>query len=117
MKLMEILNLIDGLIHTHSTKSDLNREYQKAFACDLMSDCLAYVNDNCILITGLTNLQALRTVEMLDIDCIIFVRGKKPSEEMISFADQNRIHLLSTTLTMYETSGVLYKAGLESLKI
>jgi len=117
MKLKDILCLINGQIYTPNDVS--NMEYKKAFSCDLMSDCLAFVNvnDKCILITGLINSQALRTAEMLDIDCIIFVRGKKPDQDMISLAEQNHTTLISTLLTMYETSGILYNAGLESLKL
>jgi len=94
------------------------KEYLKAFACDLMSDCLAYVNeDDCILITGLTNQQALRTAEMLDITCIIFTRGKKLNEKMLELAKQNDITLITTQYTLYEVSGLLYQAGILSLKI
>jgi hypothetical protein len=114
MRIINIIKLLNGEL---LTQSSLDKEYTNAFSCDLMSDCLAFVNENCLLITGLTNIQSLRTAELLDIDCIIYVRGKKPNCEMITFANDNNIILISTCFTMYETSGVLYHAGIKSLKI
>ncbi len=118
MKIVDIINLIKGNVLTFSDKESCEKEYLKAFSCDLMSDCLAFVNElNCILITGLTNQQALRTAEMLDIDCIIFARGKSLSEEMLSLGIENHMTLISTNHTVYEVSGILYQAGLLPLKI
>jgi|SRR5690554_5968866 len=117
MKLDKIVNLIKGKVITHSKGKEI-KEYLKAFACDLMSDCLAFINDdNCILITGLINEQALRTAEMLDIDCIIFARGKKASDKMIHLAKKNKITLITTHYTLFEVSGILYKKGIKALKI
>lgn len=117
MKLDKIINLIEGKFVAYSVEK-INKEYLKAFACDLMSDCLAFINDNdCILITGLINEQALRTAEMLDIDCIIFARGKKVSDRMINLAKQNKMTLITTQFTIFEISGILYNAGLKALKI
>lgn len=118
MKIKDIIQLIEGKLVTFPNKNMANKEYLRAFACDLMSDCLAFVNDEkCLLITGLTNQQALRTAEMLDIDCIIFARGKKLSVEMLELAKLNNMTLITTQYTVFEVSGLLYKAGILALKI
>lgn len=117
MRIYDIINLIKGQFVTTPSEIYKNKEYEKAFACDLMSDCLAYVNENCLLITGLTHPQALRTAEMLDIDCIIFARGKKINQDMLDLAKQNNMILITTYYTVYEICGILYKNGLEGLKI
>lgn len=117
MNINEIMKHINGEIKTKKDHINLIKDYTKAFACDLMSDCLAFVNENCILITGLTNNQSLRTAEMLDIDLIIIVRGKKPSLEMLELANEHHMTIMTTQYTMYETSGILYQAGIEALKI
>ena len=44
----------------------------------MMSDVLAYVKDQAVLLTGLNNPQVVRTADMMDMICIVFVRGKKP---------------------------------------
>ena len=89
-------------------------EREVFFACgsDLMSDVLAYVGQQTLLLTGLTNAQVLRTAEMTDVSAIVFVRGKKPGEELRSMARALGIALMSTGLTMYEACGTLYMQGL-----
>ena len=83
-----------------------------AFSSDMMSDVLAFVNDQGALLTGLVNPQVVRTAEMMDISCIIFVRGKKPDNAMIELAEARGIILLSTPERMYPSCGKLYMAGL-----
>ena len=82
-----------------------------------MSDVLAYVNQEILLMTGLAHIQTLRTAEMLDIKYIIFIRGKYPSQEMIQLAKHHEMTLLGTHLTMYEASGILYQHGLVGLNV
>lgn len=83
-----------------------------ACGSDMMSDVLAYVKDQAVLLTGLVNPQVIRTAEMMDMRCIVFVRSKKPSEEMLSLAEDSGIVLLSTTKRMYDACGLLYQGGL-----
>lgn len=94
----------------------LGRHVYSAFGCDLMSDVLAYVTDQAVLLTGLVNPQVIRTALMLDMNCIIFVRSKKPSEEMISLAKEHGIVMMSTDKTLYIACGVLYANGLVGSK-
>jgi hypothetical protein len=113
MRISQILKVIQGKLY--SLNVELSKDYLTVFSCDLMSDCLAMVNENCILITGLTNIQSLRTAEMLDIDFIIFVRGKNPTPEMIEIARVSHIVLVSTQFSMFETSGILYSNGMKPI--
>ena len=83
-----------------------------AFSSDMMSDVLAFVNDQGVLLTGLVNPQVVRTAEMMDISCIVFVRGKKPDAAMVELASERGIILLSTPERMYPACGKLYQAGL-----
>lgn len=87
-----------------------------AFASDLMSDVLAFVTDNAMLITGLINPHVIRTAEMLDVPCIVFSRGKLPSEEMLEMAGDVGITVLATAMTSYQASGELYAHGLAPTK-
>ena len=61
----------------------LEQEVHTACGSDLMSDVLAFVKDQAVLLTGLMNQQVVRTAEMMDILCIIFVRGKEPAPEVV----------------------------------
>ncbi len=89
-------------------------DYNVFSACgsDMMSDVLAYVKDQAVLLTGLVNSQVIRTAEMMDMNCIVFVRSKMPTAEMIELARESDIVLLATSKRMYEACGILYSNGL-----
>lgn len=90
----------------------LDQEVRSACGSDMMSDVLAFSKDHSILLTGLCNPQVIRTAEMLDIVCIIFVRGKKPDETILQMADESGLVVLATGHRMFSACGMLYKAGL-----
>jgi hypothetical protein len=113
MTIKEITGLINGKVLCCEEKNSTNVEY--AFASDLMSDVLTIEKDNMVLITGLANLQAIRTSEMSDIGCIIFARDKKIGEEMISLAIENSMILIRSPHSVFHISGILYNAGVKSI--
>lgn len=93
-----------------------NEEKDILCACgsDLMSDALAFVKaDEAMLLTGLLNPQSIRTAQMLDMYCIAFVRGKKPTQTMIDLAKNSGIALISTPYAMFTSCGILYSNGLK----
>jgi predicted transcriptional regulator len=95
-----------------------NKDYSHAFGSDLMSDVLAFIkNEDTFLVTGLINSQVIRTAEMIDLKLIIFVRGKMPSDEVIQMASENEITLISTNLSLFSVSGILYNSGIKGLEI
>ena len=92
--------------------NNLDMEIKTGCGCDLMSDVLAFIKPDSLLLTGLTNTQVIRTAEMADVAAICFVRGKKPDEETIRLAESKGLPLLMTHLPMFESCGRLYKNGL-----
>ncbi len=90
----------------------LDREVHTACGSDMMSDVLAFVKDQAVLITGLCNSQVIRTAEMMDIICIVFVRDKRPDETMIELAKEREIAILATGHRMFGACGILYEKGL-----
>lgn len=98
-------NIICGQEH-------LDKEVHTACGSDMMSDVLAYVREQAVLLSGLMNQQVIRTAEMMDMQCIVFVRGKQPTEEMIELAKTKEIVLLGTDLPMFASCGILYEKGL-----
>ncbi|MCU6761312.1 DRTGG domain [uncultured Roseburia sp.] len=110
MRICEIKTIVNASLLTPSENSGLNIQY--AFSSDMMSDVLAYAQRHMMLITGLANPQTIRTAEMLDIGCVLYVRGKRPADTAISLAEKLGITVLGTELTMFETSGLLYQAGI-----
>ena len=90
----------------------LDGEVHSACGCDMMSDVLAYVKDQAVLLTGLCNPQVVRTAMMMDMRCIVFVRGKEPTADIIRLADEAGIVVLKSSHRMYVACGLLYSEGL-----
>ncbi|MDO4482960.1 MAG: DRTGG domain-containing protein [Clostridia bacterium] len=86
----------------------LGEEVLCACGADLMSDALAFAHEKAVLITGLINPQVMITAEMLDAVCIVFSRGKQPSEEMLTLAREAGLAVISTPMTTYTSCGELY---------
>lgn len=112
MKIRDVAALVGGKVLCCEDKID--REIYSACSSDMMSDVLAFVHDQGLLITGLVNPQVVRTAEMMDMYCIVIVRGKQPDKVMLDLAREKGIIFITTERTMFETAGLLYKAGLKS---
>ena len=110
MTLNEIKDILQAEVLT--TNSNMNIHVDRGCSSDLMSDVLAFSRPGALLITGLTNEAVIRTAEVANIKAIVFVRGKKPREEIIALAGGKKIPLLATNLTMFEACGKLYEKGL-----
>lgn len=90
----------------------LDRDVLTVCGADLMSDVLRFTNYNTLLLTGLTNIQVIRTADISDLVGIVFVRGKTPPDDVILLAQEKGIPVLVTQYTMYEACGLLYSGGL-----
>ncbi len=115
MKISTMKELLDAKVLCGEDK--LDKEAYSAFGCDLMSDVLAYVNDQAVLLSGLVNPQVIRTALMMDMICIIFVRSKMPTDEMLALAKESGIVIMSTDKTLYNSCGLLYSNGLNGNKV
>ncbi len=88
------------------------QEVHAACGSDLMSDVLAFVKDQGVLLTGLMNLQVVRTMDMMDMKCVVFVRGKVPDESICQLARERDIVVMTTQHRLYTACGLLYTGGL-----
>ncbi len=113
MKIEEIVKTLDAKIHYIPEGYDI--EINNAGASDLMSDVLAYVAQDILLITGLLSPQVIRTADLMDISAVVFTRGKIPPEEIIEEAKKANIAILSTSLKTYSACGLLFSAGMRSI--
>lgn len=110
MKISKMQELLDARVLC--CEENIERHVYSACGCDLMSDVLAFVKDQAVLLTGLVNPQVIRTAEMMDMNCIVFVRSKLPTAEMIELAKDSGIVLLASKKRLYEACGILYSNGL-----
>ena len=110
MKISKIKDLLNAEVLC--CEENLDHDVYSACGSDMMSDVLAYVKDQAVLLTGLVNPQVIRTAEMMDMKCIVFVRSKQPSEEMVELAADSGIVIMTSDLRMYDACGTLYTNGL-----
>ena len=110
MKISTMKDLLEAKVLC--CEENIDKEVYSACGCDLMSDVLAYVKDQAVLLTGLVNPQVIRTAVMMDMNCIVFVRSKSPSEEMLELAKESGIVVMATDKRLYEACGLLYTNGL-----
>lgn len=109
---MKVKDIVDILKCQVLNEGDMEEEVKTACGSDMMSDVLAYVKDQAVLLTGLVNPQVVRTAEMMDMVCVVFVRSKMPTEEIVRLARESHMVILATRKRMYEACGKLYAAGL-----
>jgi serine/threonine-protein kinase RsbT len=83
----------ENLLDTHITG---------IYASDLMSDVLAYGKTGSVLLTGMNSIQTAVSSYMAEFKAIVFLRGKKPTEDIRQFAQGKGLILLTTRSDMYE---------------
>jgi hypothetical protein len=115
MKISEMQKLLDAKVLC--CEDNIDHDVHSACGCDLMSDVLAFVKDQAVLLTGLVNPQVIRTAEMMDMICVVFVRSKVPTQEMIDLARESGIVLMISDKRLYEACGLLYTNGLVGNKV
>ena len=115
MKISTMRDLLEAKVLC--CEENVGRHVYSACGCDLMSDVLAYVKDQAVLLTGLVNPQVIRTAEMMDMICVVFVRSKVPTQEMIDLARESGIVLMVSDKRLYEACGLLYTNGLVGNKV
>jgi len=113
MKLSKVAEILDAIVVCG--EAHLDRDVRFGFASDLMSDVLTLSTDNMLLITGMSNLQTIRTAEMADIQQILVVRNKSITEEMREVARENDMVLLSCSRSMFRSIAILAEAGLQPI--
>ncbi|MDR1847861.1 MAG: hypothetical protein LBR17_07075 [Bacteroidales bacterium] len=112
MKIKEIAKLLDATFITGEQLAESEIDF--AFASDLMSDVLTLKQaDRILLITGLCNIQTIRTAEMANVEVVLFVRNKNVTNEMIEIAEEENMVLLQCKYSMFRAVGMLYVQGLQ----
>lgn len=113
MKIEKIIELLDA--HVLCGHDRISEDISHAFSSDLMSDVLTLDTENILLLTGLANVQIIRTAEVAEIHCLCIVRNKKVSPEIVELAGKLRMVVLESPYSMFKASGILYANGLNPL--
>lgn len=113
MTIKQISELLEAKVLCGTDR--LDEENDIVFASDLMSDVLTLGDYNPVILTGLCNMQTIRTCEMGNLDVIVLVRKKKATEEMIEEAEEEGMVLMECDYSMFKACGILYAAGLKAI--
>lgn len=113
MTLEEIKEILEGEILVGSDALAL--EIRDVVASDGMSEILAFARAKELMVTGLTNIQSIRTADIAGVGAVLYCRGKVPDKRVLDFAREKRIPVLVTTKGMFETCGLLYGKGLRGV--
>jgi len=112
MTLQTIVDKLDATVPLGTERLDM--EVEHCFASDLMSDVLT-LKDTPVLVTGLCNVQTIRTCDMANLEVVIFVRNKRPTEDMIELAEENDMVLICCPYSMFKACGLLWELGMKPL--
>ncbi|MBQ9324540.1 MAG: hypothetical protein IJ246_02090 [Clostridia bacterium] len=115
MTIQDMVRILNARVLLGEDK--LDTPVYTACCSDLMSDVLAFVDEKTVLITGLTNPHVVRTSEMLDLKCLVFVRGKVPTQDILDSADEQGLVVITTKLTAFSACGMLYQEGLRGVPV
>lgn len=110
MTIAQIADSLDARILCGEDR--LDQTVTSACCSDLMSDALAFIHENAALLTGITNAHVVRTAGILDLKCVVFVRGKVPPEDVLAMAEEQGLVTMTVNKTMFTCAGLLYDAGL-----
>jgi predicted transcriptional regulator len=113
MKLSEIVDALEAKVLNGN--NHLEKEISTCGASDLMSDILAGLSEGCILLTGLTTVQVIRTAMVAGVGAVVFVRGKTPPQEVIDLAEEQNLPLISSPYSMFVSCGRLHACNLTGL--
>jgi predicted transcriptional regulator len=114
MRLDKIIQIVEGTVLNPTVS--IEHEIKGGCGADLMSDVLAAIQPEAVLLTGLCNPQVVRTAQMADVRAIIFVRGKEPLPETLEIATEENIPIITSKYGMFELCGRLYRSGLRSFE-
>ncbi len=113
MKLSEIIEALDGKLLTGD--EFLEKDITTCGASDLMSDILAGLSEGCVLLTGLTTIQVIRTAMVANVGAVVFVRDKTPPAAVVELAEENQLPLISSPYSMFVSCGRLHACELTGL--
>ena len=112
MTIAEIVTCLDARVLCGEDR--LDQSVTSACCSDLMSDALAFIHENAALLTGITNAHVVRTAGILDLKCVIFVRGKMPPDDVLAMARKEGLVTMTVNKTMFTSAGLLYEGGCEA---
>ena len=91
----------------------VDRDIDGVFISDMVSDIVAGVHAGNLLLTIQTHKSLIASANLVDVSAVVYVRGKKPAEDVIELADRAGISLFTTDQDAWKLAIHLHGLGLE----
>ncbi len=90
----------------------LGTEIGGAYCSDLLSDVLAHARPGDLWITLQTHVNVIAVASMKELAAVVLVNGRKPEEDILFKAIEERVAVLLCSLPAFEIAGRLYAMGI-----
>lgn len=105
--LKKLIEEIKGEILTPSVAIE-DKVIEDGYVSDLLSDVMGSAKENQAWITIMRHLNSVAVASLVSVPCIVFAKGIKPEQEVISKAAEENICLVSCSLPSFDIAGKLY---------
>jgi hypothetical protein len=110
---MKLQRIVEELgLEVISGAEDLDRDIERGYASDLMSDVIANAAPDDIWVTMQVHMNVVAIASMKEIGAVLLTHDRKPLPETLEKARDEGVVILGTDLTAFEAVGRLYKMGI-----
>ena len=92
----------------------LTREIGSGYCCDLLSWVMAHGKPGMAWITVQTHMNVIAVATLHEMSCVVIPENGRIAPDVQAKAEEEGIAVLSSPLTAFELSGVLYESGVRA---
>lgn len=82
-----------------------------AYACDMLSWVMSHARAGMALITVQSHMNVVAVASMMEMSAVILPEGIAMEQSVLDKANAEGVAVISTAMTAYEVSGLLYRDG------
>lgn len=110
MRLKEIVEKLR--LEVLTGQNFLDRNIERGYSGDLMSDVIANARPNDIWVTLQVHMNVVAIAGMKEIGAVVFTQDRRPLPETLQKAVDEDVSLLVSTLSAFELVGQLHRLGI-----
>jgi len=110
IKLEELVTKLK--LDVYSGADLLDRMVTGGYVSDMLSDVIAHAEEGNIWVTLQTHLNIVPVASMKDVSGIIVVNRRRPDDETLKKAVDEKVPIMGTDMNAYQISGRLFQFGI-----
>jgi predicted transcriptional regulator len=109
---MKVCDLAEktGLVSLNDYGTD--KEIGGVYISDMVSDIITGAKANQILVTLQTHKSLIAAANLADVAAVVFVRGRKPADDVVALAAKAGIGLFVTEMDTWSFATKMYELGI-----